>query len=154
MRLLITVVITGLLTAEPAFSQPARLDRNQLLQYRDAARGVQPVTSADEWQKRRAVIIQGMIDVMGAFPGPERRVDTNLQILEEADVGSYVRRLVTYESDSDCPTPAYLCIPKDVLAGETPGGGRVVSASDRQHHGARFRRRTPEARPGNNTLRN
>jgi dienelactone hydrolase len=43
------------------------------------------------------------------------------QQLEETDCGSYVRRLVTYQSQPGGRVPAYLCIPKKALAGaKTP----------------------------------
>ncbi|MCH7725139.1 MAG: alpha/beta hydrolase, partial [Planctomycetes bacterium] len=40
------------------------------------------------------------------------------KIIEEADAGSYVRRLITYQSEPGSRTPAYLCVPKEVLAGK------------------------------------
>ena len=42
----------------------------------------------------------------------------NPRVLEEVDRGTYVRRLITYQSEPESRTPAYLCIPKDVLAGQ------------------------------------
>lgn len=98
--------------------EPGRLDRDNLLQYRGADGRVLPVTGAADWEKRRAEILAGMQHVMGALPGNERRVPLQVEIVEEADAGSYVRRLITYQADADSPTPAYLCIPKDVLAGK------------------------------------
>lgn len=95
-----------------------RLDRNNLLQYRDADGNVKPVTTASDWQKRRTAIVAAMQQVMGNMPGDDRRVDLAVNVEEEADAGTYVRRLITYQSEPNCRTPAYLCIPKDVLAGK------------------------------------
>jgi len=103
------------LTADDA---PARLDRSNLLQYRDAGGEVRPVKTAEDWQKCRAEILRGMQEVMGRFPGEDRRVPLEVRVDEEADAGTYVRRLITYQSEPTSRTPAYLCIPKDVLAGE------------------------------------
>jgi glucuronyl esterase-like protein len=101
-----------------AAEEPARLDRNNLLQYRDESGNVRPVKTAADWQKRRAEILRSMEDVMGQLPGGDRRVDLAVKVEEEVDAGEYVRRLITYQSEPDSRTPAYLCIPKDVLAGK------------------------------------
>ena len=101
-----------------AVAEPARLDRNNLLQYRDESGNVQAVETAADWQKRRAEILRSTQEVMGQLPGDDRRVDLALKVEEEADAGKYVRRLITYQSEPNSRTPAYLCIPKDVLAGK------------------------------------
>ena len=97
--------------------EPPRLDRDNLLEYRAADGSVQPVTTTSDWQLRRAEIIRGMEEVMGKLPDDDRRVPLELTVEEEADAGTYVRRLVTYQSEPDSRTPAYLCIPKAVLDG-------------------------------------
>lgn len=99
-------------------AEPARLDRDNLLQFHGPDESIQPVTNAADWEKRRAEILVGMQHVMGPLPGDERRVPLQVRIEEEADAGTYLRRLITYQSDADSLTPAYLCIPKDVLAGK------------------------------------
>ena len=97
---------------------PSRLDRYNLLQYRDSKGAVRQVTTPEEWQNRRAEILRGMQEVMGRLPGDERRVPPGMKVEEEADAGSYLRQLITYQSEPESPTTAYLCIPKDVLAGK------------------------------------
>ncbi len=109
------IVFAGFLTAAEA---PVRLDRNNLLEFRDADGSVQPVASPADWQRRRAEIVRAMQEVMGKLPGDERRVPLEMAVEEEADGGTYLRRLVTYQSEPDSRTPAYLCIPKDVLGGK------------------------------------
>lgn len=94
-----------------------RLGSFELLVYRDDSGSVQPVKSADDWRRRRAEIVRGMEQVMGRLPDDKRRVPLDVKVIEEADAGSYVRRLVTYQSEPGSRTPAYLCISKDVLAG-------------------------------------
>jgi hypothetical protein len=113
------IVLAALLLPTPALAAgPARLDPFDLLQYHDADGKVWPVKTAADWQKRRAEILRGMQQVMGKLPGKDRRVDLDVKVVEEADAGSYVRRLITYASEPKSRTPAYLCIPKDVLAGK------------------------------------
>lgn len=97
--------------------EPKRLDRHNLLQYRDADGEVRPVTTPAEWQQRRAEILRGMQEVMGKLPDRERRVPLEVSVEEEADAGTYIRQLVTYQSEPGSRTTAYLCIPKDVSAG-------------------------------------
>ena len=60
---LVTLFLLFTLNAAP------RLDRLNLLQFRDASGKVQPVKIPAEWQKRRAEIVKGMISVMGRLPG-------------------------------------------------------------------------------------
>ncbi|HIE99008.1 MAG TPA: alpha/beta hydrolase [Fuerstia sp.] len=95
-----------------------RLDRGDLLKFRDKAGHIVSVTSAIEWQQRKTEIVNAMQVVMGPLPGDDRRVDPDVLVQEETDVGSYVRRLITYQSEPGSRTPAYLCIPQDVLAGK------------------------------------
>ncbi|MDG1895447.1 MAG: acetylxylan esterase [Fuerstiella sp.] len=96
----------------------SRLDRLDLLKFRDAAGHIVPATNVIAWQKRKSEIVRSMQVVMGPLPGDDRRVDPDLRMEEETDVGSYVRRLITYQSEPGSRTPAYLCIPKDVLSGK------------------------------------
>lgn len=96
---------------------PARLDRYDLLLYRDAQGEVHTARSPDGWKRRREEILAGMRNVMGELPGDDHRVLLDVKIEEEVDAGKYVRRLITYQSEKACRTPAYLCIPKDALAG-------------------------------------
>lgn len=107
------------LGAEPAQS---RLPRDNLLVYRGANNASLPVKTADDWQQRRAEILQGMQAVMGTLPGDEKRCPLDMQLVEEVDCGNYVRRFVTYASEPGSRVPAYLCVPKAALK---DGGPRV-----------------------------
>ena len=46
-----------------------RLDRLNLLQFRDAKGVVQPVKTPADWELRRAEVLKGMVTVMGPLPG-------------------------------------------------------------------------------------
>ena len=132
-----------------AAADPARLPRDNLLLFRDAAGEVRPVTSLADWERRRAEIRRGMESVMGALPGDEKRVPLDVRVEEEVDGGAFVRRLVTYVSEPGCRTPAYLLIPKNVLASGTTapavlalhgtdteiGHGSIVGLGDRENRG-------------------
>jgi len=94
-----------------------RLDRHNLLQYRDTAGKVQPVTTLEEWEVRRAEILRGMQQVMGKLPEHERSAPPEVMLLKEVDAGTYVRKLITYQSEHESRVPAYLCVPKEALQG-------------------------------------
>jgi hypothetical protein len=105
----------GLLTA----IQPApRLPRDNLLLYLGDDGKPNEVKTVADWQKRRAEVVRGMESVMGKLPGPEKRSPLDPKTEEEVDCGTYVRRLITYQSEPGSRVPAYLCIPKDALAGK------------------------------------
>ncbi|MEX1229199.1 MAG: dienelactone hydrolase family protein [Planctomycetaceae bacterium] len=130
-----------------AFADPPRLPRDNLLVYRNDAGKTQRVKSLDDWTKRREEILRGMESVMGKLPGDEKRCPLDVKIENEFDGGTYVRRLITYASEPGCRTPAYLLIPKDVLAGkrkapavlclhgtnDVVGHGSVVGLGDNTH---------------------
>jgi dienelactone hydrolase len=52
---------------------------------------------------------------MGKLPGDEKRCPLDMQIEEEVDCGTYVRRLLTFASEPGSRVPAYLCVPKTAL---------------------------------------
>ncbi len=97
------------------------LSRVNLLEYK-AADGTKKIArTAAEWESRRKEALAGFQQIAGPLPGPEMRCALDPQILEEVDCGSYVRRLITYTSQPGGKVPAYLCIPKEALAGaKTP----------------------------------
>lgn len=108
---IIYCVCAMMITAQAA----DRLPRENLLLWRDARKGVQPVTSTDDWSLRRLEIKRGMQSVMGPLPGDDKRCALDVKIEEEADCGSHIRRRITYQSEPGGRTPAYLCIPKTAL---------------------------------------
>jgi dienelactone hydrolase len=56
-----------------------------------------------------------MEQIMGPLPGKEKRSALEVKFSENIDCGSYIRQLLTYVSEPDSRTPAYLLIPKDAL---------------------------------------
>ncbi len=117
-RYLLTAAAILLASAFAPAEEPTRLDRNNLLEYRDGSGQVQPVKTPADWERRRAEIVNSMQQVMGKLPGDDRRVDLDMKVQEKAEAGNYVRQLITYQSEPDSRTPAYLCIPKDLLTGK------------------------------------
>jgi len=95
-----------------------RLPRDNLLVYRGENGQISPVKSIVDWQLRRAEILSGVQAIMGAMPGPEKNCSLDVELVEEVDCGSYVRRLISYVSEPSLRVPAYLLIPKRLLENE------------------------------------
>jgi len=105
------------LSDPPQESEPTRLPRDNLLLFHTPEDAIAPVQTIDDWLQRRAEIVRGMESVMGTFPGPDspKRVELEVKVEEEIDRGTYLLRRVTYQSEPNCRTPAFLCIPKAAL---------------------------------------
>ena len=115
------VLATLALSTFALAAEPARLPRENLLLRRDASGATVPVRTTAEWPQRRAEIVRGMETVMGTYPGATslKRVPLDVRVEEEIDRGAYVLRRITYQSEPGSRTPAFLCIPKAALAGNT-----------------------------------
>jgi len=98
-----------------AYADPS-LDRTDLLSLRDADGTVRVAATPAEWEPRRTAILEAMQKLMGPLPGPEKRCALDVRIEEETDCGDHVRRLLSYQSEPEARTPAYLLIPKAALA--------------------------------------
>ena len=64
------------------------------------------------WQRRFKAQIRRLL---GPMPP---KVPLNPEILEEQDMGNYIRRKVIYDADAYASVPAYLLIPKGIKSGE------------------------------------
>jgi hypothetical protein len=114
------VISLGPAAEPPGTPRLPRLDRNNLLTYRDAEGAIRPVRTVADWEKRRAEILAGAQQVMGPLPGADRRCPLDLKVEEEKDCGGYVRRLISYAAEPGSRVPAYLLVPKAALAGGRP----------------------------------
>lgn len=116
--LALSVAVIASLVPLATAADPPRLPRDNLLVYRGDDGKQRPVKSVADWTQRRAEVVRGMEAVMGKLPGAEKRCPLDPKTEEEVDGGTYVRRLVTYASEPGSRVPAYLLVPKDVLAGK------------------------------------
>lgn len=64
--------------------------------------------------------------LLGPLPGADRRVPLDVELVEEVDCGSYLRRLINYSAESGGRTPAYLLLPKAALGGARPAPGALA----------------------------
>ena len=110
-----TLAWTVLQAGEPKPPLSNRQDRYNLLSYRDPQGNDRPVLRWADWEKRRSQILEAVTEVMGPMPGAEKRCPLDVQVTEEVDCGSYVRRFLTYASEPGSRVPAYLLIPKNAL---------------------------------------
>ena len=116
--------------------QPTRLDRNNLLQYRDAQGIVRPVMTREQWQIRREEIVRGMQQVMGPLPGDDRRVSLQMMVTETAGRRK-LRTLADHVSIGAGFAHAGLSMHSQRrLGGAAKSSGRPVFASHRQGCGA------------------
>jgi len=100
-----------------------RLPRDNLLTFHATATRVEPVRRVADWQQRRAEIVAGMEAVMGPLPGAGKRGPLDLSVEAETDCGTYVRRAIRYTAEPGGRVPAYLLVPKAVLAGRANAPG-------------------------------
>jgi hypothetical protein len=113
-----TFIAAGV-TASFSLSRAAeRLERRNLLQYRDARGRVMPVRTVKEWLLRRSEILAGMQQIMGALPGPEKRCPLDVQTHDETERGSHLLRRISYAAEPAGRVPAYLLIPKRLIASQ------------------------------------
>ena len=112
-----------------------RPDRRDLLFQASMRTGLR-IESRDQWEEKTSRIRRRMMEVMGRLPSEERRVPLRIEIIEEEDCGSYVRRLIEFQSEPSSRTPAYLCIPKTCLSGDrvAPGILCLHPTDDRVGH--------------------
>ena len=107
----------------------AQLSRDRLLEYRKPSGEIAKVETKEDWQKRRASILEAAQGVMGPLPAAGRDLALDVQVTEEVDCGSYVRRLLTYVSERGSRVSAH------TKAGDfrgSAGSGSALPAPDRR----------------------
>lgn len=104
------------------------LSRTDLLEFH-GAKGVGIAQTSMEWEIRRKEAIQGFLGVIGTLPSGAR-CPLDLRIESETNCGSYVRRLISYQSTEGGRVPAYLCVPKAALEGRAAPGVLCLHPTD------------------------
>jgi dienelactone hydrolase len=84
-------------------AQPAANNHTDLSTYR----------TREDWNHRRAQVLDAVQAVMGKLPTEDRRVDLDVQILETVETPKYTRRKITYVPEPGDRVPAYLLLPRD-----------------------------------------
>ena len=112
-------LLLALSTASPSHGQepqagekpPAYLDHARLLVVRDGSGKERPVETPADWAVRRGHILGHLQEVMGPFPGAERRADLDWKILSTHKEDGYVRHKIDFQSEPGDRVPAWLLIP-------------------------------------------
>ncbi len=88
-------------------------DHVNLTYYLDEQGNRQPVESIADWEIRRKHVFAGMQQIMGPLPQPKTPVALDVEIHEEVVQENYVRKLISYHTDSEQRrVRAYLFLPK------------------------------------------
>src|SRR5213593_2306770 len=72
------------------------------------------VSTVSEWELKRPTLLSNMQLVMGPVPDASRRCPLDLEVKEEVDAGSFVRRKIAFTSEPGGRVQAYLLVPKNV----------------------------------------
>jgi len=89
-------------------------DRSKLMIVRDAAGKDRPVKTLEDWAARRAHVIANMEKVMGPLPAADAALPLDLQVHAEADLGTVVRKTISYVPEKGDRVAAYLFVPKGI----------------------------------------
>src|SRR5260370_3508018 len=100
---------------------PAYADKTNLLILRDEQGKETPITTPEQWAKRRAHILANMQLVMGPLPDDSRKVPLDVKITDTVETKHYVRKKLTYAAEKGDRVPAYLLIPVG-MKGTMPAG--------------------------------
>lgn len=106
------------------------LSRTDLLSYRGTDGTVRRATQAAQWERRRKEAREAMTSLTGPVPDKRKRCPLDVMVDDETDLGSYVRRAITYASEPGCRTTAFLCVPKTALRGGTTRGVLCLHPTD------------------------
>ena len=89
-------------------------DHQNLLVYLDADGQEQPVTTVEDWEKRRAHILANMQLVMGPLPDASKKVPLDVAVLSEEKLPLFTRQQITFRAEENDRVPAYLLIPHEL----------------------------------------
>jgi hypothetical protein len=90
---------------------PFYADKTNLLVLRDDQGKETPITTPEQWAKRREHILANMQEVMGQLPGDDRKVPLDVKIVEVKETRTYVRKKLTFAVENGDRVPAHLLIP-------------------------------------------
>lgn len=95
-------------------------DHVRLATVMNADTTARPIKTVDDWNERRRHVRANFERAAGPLPGPEFRVPLDVQVQETVELGGVTRTKLTYQSDPFDRVSAYLFLPKNRRAGETP----------------------------------
>ncbi len=93
---------------------PVYPDKTNLLRYISEDGEMLEVTTAEQWQVRRAHIAANLQRLMGPLPGDFFRVPLDIEVLTERRFDKYIQRKIAYNVDPHDRVESYLLIPADL----------------------------------------
>lgn len=99
--------------AAAVLSTGAELDKTNLMLYAGDEGAINRVKTPQDWEKRRAHILECMQEVMGPLPDASKKVPLDIQVIEETHTPGYVQKKITFAVEAWDRLPAYLLIPKN-----------------------------------------
>ncbi len=93
-------------------SEAAHLSHARLMEYLDKQGRVRRVRTPEDWNLRRALIIQGMEKVMGKLPDRSGLPPLKVQKKDRIGGDTYTRFTISFSADTGEPIPAYLYLPR------------------------------------------
>src|SRR4051812_28611361 len=101
----------ALLLRAEAPAAPKYPDKARLLVYKDEAGKERPVRTKEDWAKRRAHILAGMQEVMGALPPEKNKVPLDVKESDAAETPKYTRKKLTFSVEKGERMSAWLLVP-------------------------------------------
>jgi len=108
--LLLLACLFLFLLAWPVGLSTASEDFDNLMDLWSEKLGYVHVTSLEQWQEKRMVIQEVLLDFL--LPHPDELQPLNLTVLSEEDMGGYTRRKIEYSTLPDERVRAWLLIPQ------------------------------------------
>lgn len=76
------------------------------------------IETVEDWEKRRDAILEGFQEAIGKMPPRTNLPDLDIQVISTDSDEAYTRLAITFQSEKDDRTPAYLYVPKNIPEGE------------------------------------
>lgn len=81
-----------------------------------------PLVTLEDWERRRAAIIQGFEEAAGPLPSRDSLPDPDIRVTETIETDAYRRETLSFLSEPGDRCTAYLYQPKNLPAGERRAG--------------------------------
>lgn len=104
---------SGPATSSSQPAPPFYADKGNVLTFMNAAGVLQPVRTQEQWQTRRAHILQAMQQVMGPLPPASAKVPPDVKVLSERTGDGVIRRKITFATEKGDRVPAWLILPAE-----------------------------------------
>jgi dienelactone hydrolase len=115
----VAIVIAGAtaVSGTAAGAQAGTVRHDDLGHYIDESGAIRPISTIDDWMRRRAAVLEGVQQAMGTLPERESLIALDMEVLEEATLADgLVRQKIRYATEPDDRVTAYLFLPASARA--------------------------------------